>query len=272
MKLESQQKLFEINKKALLAAGAIIRKGFHKKINVKFKTVISPVTQVDVAAEKKIISLISSQFPDHAFLGEESAFVKNEKLGPANKDQYRWVIDPLDGTVNFIHHIPQSSVSIAVERNGVVLVGGVYDVHRDELFMAVKGKGATLNGKKIQVSKEKDFRRSLMITGFPYERGNETKKYLNTLDLFLGKTMDVRRFGSAAIDLSWIACGRAEGYWESKLSPWDVAAGSLLVEEAGGRITNFQNKRFDINKPLETLASNGLVHKLMVKNFRQFLT
>jgi myo-inositol-1(or 4)-monophosphatase len=180
-----------------------------------------------------------------------------------------WVIDPLDGTVNFLHHFPQSSVSVAVEKDGVVLAGGVYDPFRNELFMAMKNKGATLNGKKITVSKEKKLSKSLLVTGFPYDHRQRANYYLNVAKPFLAKSMDLRRLGSAALDLSWVACGRVEGYWEYNLNPWDVAAGWLLVEEAGGRLSNFKNQPYNLEKPQETLASNGFIHKSMVRLFRK---
>ena len=180
---------------------------------------------------------------------------------------YRWVIDPLDGTVNFIHGIPQASVSIAVEKGGVVLAGGVFDPFRNELFMAARGKGATMNGRKIAVSKETVPLRSLLITGFPYDHQMNARHHAEILTPFLATMADVRRFGSAAIDLSWIACGRADAYFEFKLNPWDVAAGWLLVEEAGGKVTDFSGKPLSLEKPDETVATNGRLHPKILKNF-----
>lgn len=255
--------LTRVLRAALLAGGAVLKKAHHERPRVSYKTPTSPVTQVDLRAEKAIIQLIRRNFPDHTFLAEESAFLKQGDIGPSRADRYRWVIDPLDGTVNFIHGIPQFCVSIAVEKGGAVLAGGIYDPSRDELFLAARGRGATLNGKRIAVSKQTDFRQSLIITGFPYDRDKKALYYLSLLEPFVRGSGGVRRFGSAAIDLAWVACGRADGYWECGLNPWDVAAGWLLVEEAGGRVSRFRGEPFRLDDTSETLASNGVVHGAM---------
>ena len=256
----AQERLISTLKQALLLGGDILRRGAKKTLCVSYKSPVSPVTQVDVASEKAIIRAIRSRFPDHGFLAEESDFQRRGIRKKAQPGRWRWIIDPLDGTVNFMHGIPQSVVSIAVERGGVVLAGGVYDPFRRELFLAARGKGATCNGRPIHVSSNKDFLRSLLITGFPYDRKTNADLYLSLIRPFLKKGIDIRRFGAAALDLAWIACGRADGYWEYHLSPWDVAAGALLVEEAGGVVTDFQGRPFNVDSPIETLATNGYLH------------
>jgi len=272
MKQETPQRLYQTAREALLAGGRILKKGFRKKRSISYKTPISPVTQIDRESERKIISLIKKRFPKHTFLAEESAFIKKGDLRGSRPDRYRWVIDPLDGTTNYIHFIPQACVSIAVECNGVVLTGGVYDPFRDELFMAMKGKGATCNGQRIRVTRKKKMIDSLMITGFPYDRQKKVPYYLKLVEPFLKSSMGVRRFGSAALDLSWIACGRAEGYWECNLSPWDVAAGSLLVTEAGGRVTDFYGKPIKLDHPSQIVATNKHIHPQVIRNLKNALS
>jgi myo-inositol-1(or 4)-monophosphatase len=256
--------LFETTRDALLASGKIVKAGFNRTKKVRYKTATSPVTQVDIASERAIIELITKRFKDHSFLAEETASTIE-----LNRDasSYRWVIDPLDGTVNFIHGIPQVSISIAVEKNGVVLAGGVFDPFRDELFLAARGRGATLNGRKIAVSKESVLLRSLLITGFPYDHQQHVREHMERLKPFLEKMADIRRFGSAAIDLSWVACGRADAYFESKLNPWDVAAGILLVEEAGGKMSDYAGRPLRLDKIDGTIASNRRLFAAFLKSF-----
>jgi len=273
---------------ALLAGGRILKAGSLAKRRVFFKSRTSPVTHVDMMSERAVIGLIRKRFPDHGFLAEESSHLKEmtarmrDKVASglkqtlssagnasAGKPRYRWIIDPLDGTVNFLHGLPQSCVSIAVEREGVLLAGGVYDPFRDELFLARRGKGATLNGKRIHVSERHQIHRALLMTGFPYDHQERAAFYLSYVEAFLRTSMDIRRFGSAALDLAWVACGRIDGYWEFNLNPWDVAAGWLIVQEAGGRITDFSGRNPDVDRPTETLASNGRLHRSMLRVFRK---
>lgn len=268
MKEESLDQLIQVVKKTLLTGGAVVRRGFEGERRIRYKSAHSPVTQVDVASEKAILKIIRSKFPGHTFLGEESAFLKKGDLGRSRPGRYRWIIDPLDGTVNFMHRIPQSCVSVGVECAGRVLAGGVYDPFRDELFLAVRGRGATMNGKRIRVSQERKMIRSLMITGFPYDHQKEAAKHARFIQPFLAKYADLRRLGAAALDLSWVACGRVEAYFEFGLQPWDLAAGSLLVEEAGGRVSNFQGKPIDLDRPRQTLATNGILHASTVRLFQ----
>jgi myo-inositol-1(or 4)-monophosphatase len=269
-------------KDALLAGGRILKLGYAAKRRVFFKTLTSPVTHIDMMSERAVIGLIRRRFPTHGFLAEESSYLNEMTKGARRRVAtglrmaggmpshaaagagHRWIIDPLDGTVNFLHGLPQSCVSVAVEREGVILAGGVYDPFRDELFMAMRGRGATLNGKRIRVSSRAPLQRSLLVTGFPYDHQRRAAFYLAFLEPFLRRSMDLRRLGAAALDLAWVACGRVEGYWEFNLNPWDVAAGWLLVEEAGGTLTDFSGARIDIDRPAETLASNGKIHAEML--------
>jgi myo-inositol-1(or 4)-monophosphatase len=204
-------------------------------------------------------------------LAEESSYLSRNAPAAA-RAAYRWVIDPLDGTANYLHGIPIACVSIALEHNGTVLTGGVYDPFRDELFMATKGKGATLNGKPIHVSSWKKLNHAMIFTGFPYDNPTHIKEYLRGFEPLMKKVMGVRRFGAAAIDLAWVACGRAEGFWEYKLKPWDVAAGVLLIEEAGGRVTDLAGKPLDITAPRKLLAANRAIHPQLIRLFRPALS
>lgn len=260
--------LFDAARAALLAGGAVLRSGFAVKRRVRYKTPTSPVTQVDLASEKAIFSVIRRRFPDHTFLAEESAYLRRGDLGASRPGRYRWIIDPLDGTVNFVHGVPQSCVSVAVECDGRVLAGGVFDPYRRELFMAARGKGATLNGKRVEVSDRGRMRHAMVITGFPYDRRRHSGTLASLVERLLARGIDIRRFGAAALDLAWVACGRADAYWEFKLSPWDVAAGWLLVEEAGGRVSDLKGRGLTLDNPLQTLATNGRVHDELIRIFR----
>lgn len=260
MKEPTIPELMRVVKAALLAGGREIQKRANHKRRVSFKSALSPVTQVDLASEKAVVAILHRRYPDHVFLSEEMAHFKHAPIVARASDQYRWIIDPLDGTVNFVHRIPQSCVSVAVERNGRILAGGVYDPYRNELFLAGRGRGAWLNGRRLRVSPQTRMVKSLVVTGFPYDRGDDPKKYLLFLSPFLKNCADLRRFGAAALDLAWVACGRVEIFLEYKLSPWDVAAGYLLVEEAGGKVTDFQGRFLNVDLPQTTLATNGRVH------------
>ncbi len=256
--------LFKTVRDALLTGGTVLKKWARRRVQVSFKTPTSPVTQADRESEKKIIALIRRRFPEHTFLAEESAFLKEGDLGPSRADRYRWVIDPLDGTVNFMHGVPQACVSVAVERNGRVLAGGIYDSFRDELFLARRGGGATLNGRRIRVSPVPTLKRAMLVTGFPYDRSKRAKTLANSIRPFFERGIDIRRFGAAALDLAWVACGRCDGFWEYNLNPWDVAAGWLLVEEAGGKVTDFDGRPFRLDFPGRLLATNRKIHPPMV--------
>ena len=220
---------------------------------------IDLVTEADLASENLIIERIRSYFPQHGILAEESG--EAELVGGAKRSEWKWIIDPLDGTTNYAHSYPCFCVSIALEHAGVLEVGVVYDPVRDEMFAAERGNGATLNDRKITVSSVEELKDAMLCTGFPYnvrERPDFTRDFAN----FTMAAQAVRRDGSAALDLAYVACGRFDGFWEDGLSPWDIAAGQILIEEARGKVTNFDNEPLSIYTK-KVLASNGLVHDAM---------
>lgn len=215
------------------------------------------VTEADHAAEKAIIEVIHRYYPDHQVLGEESgALVKDSA--------YKWIVDPIDGTVNFAHGIPLNCVSIAIEHEQEIIMGAVYNPHLNEFFFAEKGKGATLNDRPIRVSDEQEAIHACLVTGFPYTYINMPNGPLEIFERFVRKGVPVRRLGSAAIDLCWVACGRFDGFYEHKLEPWDSAAGYLIVEEAGGRVTDLDGNKFSVYQH-KILATNGKIHDEMVE-------
>ncbi len=246
---------------ALTKAGKIIRSSFGKEQKVTKKGEFNLVTEIDKASEKAVVELILKHFPDHSILAEESPAVTGSEC--------RWIIDPIDGTTNFAHGFPVVSVSIGFERNGHLEMGGVLDPTRNELFFAERGKGAALNGKRVRVSGARTLVDSLIVTGFPYDRKKNPEDYLGMLRAFLTRVQCVRRTGSAALDLCYVACGRFDGYYEMKLNPWDKAAGMILVEEAGGKITDFSGKPLTLTR-LQNLATNGLIHEEMLKLLEPF--
>lgn len=224
--------------------------------NVEYKGEINLVTEVDKACEKMIVDYLRKNFPEYDVLAEEGSNTQS------NAD-YKWIIDPLDGTTNFAHGYPLFCVCIALEYKGEVVMGVVYESNRDEMFTAEKGKGAFCNGKPIHVSKRPTLRESLLVTGFAYNIAEGEK--MNNFDHFrnfLMKTRAVRRDGVAAADLCYVACGRYDGFWELYLKPWDIAAGSLILTEAGGKVTAFDGSQFNVYGD-EILATNGLIHHAM---------
>jgi myo-inositol-1(or 4)-monophosphatase len=230
-------------------------------INGKFKVsnkegVNNLVTEADHASEKAILEVIRSNYPDHFILSEETGEIKMDS-------EYKWVIDPIDGTVNFAHGIPLCCVSIALEHKGEIILGSVFNPNLNEWFFAEKGKGATLNGKPIHVSSETETIKACLVTGFPYTYINMENGPLEVFDRFIRKGVPVRRLGSAAIDLCWVAMGRFDGFYEHKLEAWDSAAGFLMVQEAGGRVTDFTGAPFSIYQH-RTLATNGKIHDEML--------
>jgi myo-inositol-1(or 4)-monophosphatase len=237
-------------------AGRILSERYGRAIQITNKGVIDLVTESDLAAERLIVERIRSYYPRHAILAEEGGEV--ETVG-AQSAEYKWIIDPLDGTTNYAHGYPVFCVSIALERAGEVVVGVVYDPLRDELFAAERGEGATLNGRRIRVSETDDLNRALVCTGFPYDV-RERSEFIRHFANFIMHAQSVRRDGSAALDLAYVACGRFDAFWEEGLRPWDVAAGVLLIEESGGRVSRYDDSPFDIYTP-PIAASNGLLHQ-----------
>jgi myo-inositol-1(or 4)-monophosphatase len=237
-------------------AGRKLRSGYGTAFQISSKEGKNNlVTEYDHAAEKIIIDMIKERFPEHQILAEESGY-----SGSEDENQVLWVIDPLDGTVNFAHAIPIFSVSIAAVRNKEILCGVIYHPILDELFVAEKGNGATLNGEAIHVSETKRFENSMLVTGFPY---NVNQNPCGCIDHFVDiikQGIPIRRLGSAALDLAYVACGRFDGFWEINLHPWDVAAGVLLVQEAGGRISQYNDADYWIDNE-SILSSNGIIHE-----------
>ena len=245
-------------------AGALLLQYFRQGLKIEYKGEADLVTAADRASEALIRERIAKQFPSHDVLGEEQGL--NDR-----GSEYRWYVDPLDGTTNFAHGYPVFCVSMAVERrtgsDGTRIAGVVYDPTRDELFIAERGKGAQLNGKGMHVSKTAQLKECLVATGFPSHKRHKNPNIFFYHQITL-RTHGVRRAGSAALDLCNVACGRFDGFWEFNLNPWDTAAGVLIVEEAGGKVSRFDGSSFELNSR-ETLASNGLVHDALVQEFKQ---
>lgn len=242
-------------------AGEIMLKHYHQKLKIETKdTPKDLVTIVDKKIEKLLIRKIKKTFPTHDVIGEESV-QKKASIAKKSKDQYCWIIDPLDGTTNYIHHLPIFGISIALEYEEKLQVGVVFNPIFNELFMAEKGKGAFLNRKKIQVSKTAKISESLLATGFHPKYHHHNFKYF---EKFSKTAQAVRRCGAAAIDLCYVACGRFDGFWEFGLSSWDVAAGSLIIEEAGGKVTNTDGTALSYEKRA-ILGTNGKIHEAMQK-------
>jgi len=243
--------------RATKEAGAIIKEYFQGNFKVSNKEGINNlVTEVDMMAEARIMDIIKSDFPTHSIISEETGVIDNNP-------EYKWIIDPIDGTVNFAHGIPICCVSIALSINDVLQLGAVYNPMLDELFFAERGKGAFLNDHPIHVSQKSDFRKACLVTGFPYKWPENNEHPIKVFERFILQGLPVRRLGSAAIDLCWVACGRFDGFWEYNLSSWDIAAGYLIVEEAGGKITNFDGAPYSVYDK-QTLATNGLIHDKMI--------
>lgn len=253
------QQLMHTAMRAARAAGEVLRGhlGRLRHIETKNGQQMNLVTEADRAAERSIIANIREDWPEHAILGEESG-------AHAGAAPYRWIIDPLDGTTNFTHAFPIFSVSIAVEREGHVLAGVVYDPMRDELFHATRGGGAFLNDEPIAVSTTTELQRAMLVTGFPYNVRENPNYCRERFIAFLDAAQAVRRLGSAALDCAWVAAGRLDGFWEVSLQPWDKAAGVLLIEEAGGRVSDFAGGEHSIYE-LPILASNGHIHEDMLR-------
>jgi myo-inositol-1(or 4)-monophosphatase len=246
---------------AARGAGRILRENINGTRKITYKGDINLVTEMDTRSERAVVETLHASFPEHGIIAEEETTIRNES-------GYTWIIDPLDGTTNYAHGYPCFSVSIALEHEGEVITGVVYDPMRDELFAAQKGQGAYLNGRKITVSAVDTLIKSLLATGFPYDRKVSEKNNLNYFHDLLMASQEVRRDGSAALDLCYVAVGRFDGFWELKLKPWDVAAGSLIVREAGGMVSDLSGNRFDMHGE-EVLASNSRIHRQMVEVLQQ---
>jgi len=241
-------------------AGALLMDFFHQRVKIEYKGDADLVTVADRKSEALILERIRRQFPTHDVMGEEGT-----RIEPGS--DYKWYVDPLDGTTNFAHGFPVFCVSLAVEYRGRRVAGVIYDPTRDEMFAAELGKGALLNGQPIHVSATSRLAECLVGTGFPSQKRHKSPNIYFYHQLTL-RTHGVRRAGSAALDLCNVACGRFDGFWEFNLNPWDTAAGVLIAQEAGGRVTNFSGGPFQLDSR-ETLASNGLVHDALVHEFQE---
>ena len=250
------EKYLEDATEAAQEAGQMLKENIDKSGEIFYKGAVDLVTNFDTQSERLIFKRLFSCFPDHGFLAEEGL---TRKKGA----EFRWIIDPLDGTTNYAHSFPVICVSIALEKEEEIVLGLVYDPMREEMFSAVKGESAFLNGEEIKVSSVDELDKSLVATGFPYDIRVSDVNNITHFNNFITRVQGVRRCGSAAMDLCYVACGRFDGFWELKLKPWDMAAGALIVKEAGGLISDFQNRDFSIFG-LEILASNGLIHNQMV--------
>ena len=243
--------------RAARAGAEVVRRGFEDDFATELKGAVDPVTVIDREAEVAITTVITTHFPGDDVLAEEG--------GGADWRGHRvWIVDPLDGTVNFVNRVPQVAVSVALWSEGEPLVGVVIDVAREEEFVAGQGEGATCNGRPIRVSETALLQDSLLATGFPYDRQEHARAYLHVMELVMTRSRGTRRMGAAALDMAWVACGRFDGYWEHGgpygVKPWDAAAGTLLVTEAGGTATDSTGSIHDL-EPAAFVVSNGKIHE-----------
>jgi len=243
--------------RALHAGADQLKKYFDGTFEIQSKdTLNNLVTEVDEKSETAIIEVIRDEYPND--------FILSEEVGELSTDSnVKWIIDPIDGTVNFANGIPICCVSIGVEKDGKLLMGAVFNPFMNELFFAEKGKGAFLNNKPLKVSENKNVNAACLVTGFPYRWVEVAKDPIAVFERFIRMGLPVRRLGSAAIDLCWVAAGRFDGFWEYNLNPWDIAAGYLIIEEAGGTVTNFKGEPYSVYDK-ETLATNGKIHEEML--------
>jgi myo-inositol-1(or 4)-monophosphatase len=238
-------------------AGEIVRLGYEHEHQIAYKDVIDPVTEVDRKSEAFLLGEIQRLFPGHQIVSEEAGVLPGSQT-----DQ--WYIDPLDGTVNYAHGVPIFSVSIAYARDGAVTLGVVYDPMRDELFAAERGRGSWCNGRPLHASQQTEFRRSLFVTGFPYDTWSTEQNNLNFFSHFARMTQGVRRLGSAALDICYVGAGRFDGYWELFLQPWDLAAGALIASEAGATVTDLKGGQGYLTPPCSMLAASPELHGKML--------
>jgi myo-inositol-1(or 4)-monophosphatase len=242
---------------AALSAGAILRSFFGGEFGISYKGELNLVTEADLASEREIVSILKRRFPDASILAEEAG------ASPGSSG-LRFIVDPLDGTTNFAHGYPIFAVSIGCELDGRLSAGVVYDPTREELFTAERGQGAFLNGRRLSVSSTETLGESLLVTGFPYDLRDDLEGSLRLFQRFMGSCRAIRRDGSAALDLCYVAAGRTDGFWEEKLGPWDTAAGAVIVEEASGRVSDFRGSAFQPARG-EVVASNGRIHEQMLR-------
>ena len=243
-------------------AGELIRSKFNTDFSFEFKTNESDlVTEVDQASEKIIVNFIKKKYPTHGIITEEGGT-------SLSKSEYNWVVDPLDGTTNFAHGLPIFAVSIGIQKNGEIIAGVVYDIMQNIIYSAELNNGAYENGKKIKVNDNANLRHALLVTGFPYDVRENPENALGKFVAFTKASRGIRRLGSAAIDFCYVAKGVFDGFWEVHLKPWDMCAGKLIVEEAGGLVTDFDGNKVNIFSK-KILASNGKVHDAMIEILKQ---
>jgi myo-inositol-1(or 4)-monophosphatase len=250
---------------AVIRAGELQMERFGRAMWIDKKGKIDLVTEVDLAVERMFREMIGARFADHQILAEEMGGAASVPPGPC------WVFDPVDGTTNFAHGLPIFCASLALEIDGVAEVAAVYDPNRRELFTAERGGGAFLNGVPLRVSSARQLVDAMLVTGFPYDVHTRVDEIVGLFAKFVGRARAVRRLGSAAIDLCWVAAGRMDGFWESDLKPWDIAGGALIVSEAGGRVTTLSGTPFT-SRGGHVLATNGYVHDAMLDVIRDHRT
>jgi len=255
--MEGVHNFVSVAEAAVREAGRFLRENLDTRAEATLKGDVDLVTKFDTGAQEILVGRLLAAYPGHAILAEED-------LSRTGESGYRWILDPLDGTTNYAHTHPVFSISAALEYGQKIILGLVYDPMRDEMFLAATGQGARLNGRPIRVSNVQDLNRSLLATGFPYDVRTSPVNNMDHWNRFIVRAQATRRCGSAALDLSYVACGRFDGFWELKLKPWDVAAGALLVTEAGGRISDFAGRTYRIDIP-EALATNGFIHNAMME-------
>ena len=248
-------------KEAAIEGGKVAMKYFRHKFDIMHKGKIDLVTEADIAVERKIQEILYKHFPKYGFMAEEASSQTGSLEKPLGK---YWVVDPIDGTTNFAHGFPEFSISIGLVEGDEVLMGVVFKPYTKDMYFAMQGGGATLNNSRISVSKTKELVKSLLITGFPYDRNIFAEKTLESIDKLTGDVQGIRRFGSAALDLAYVAEGSCDGFFEYTIKPWDVSAGILLVREAGGRVTNIAGEEADIFSG-NFVATNGVLHELLLE-------
>lgn len=252
--------LLSLVKQLCHVAGAVHMRHFRRLPSIERKSAIDLVTVADRESEEAVASLVRAAHPDHALLLEESG------AQGAAAAEWTWVVDPLDGTTNFAHGLRLFAVSIGVLHRGVPVVGGIFAPALDEMYLAVRGKGAFRNGERLRVSPAATLEESLLVTGFPYDRRKHLDGLLAMARETLARTQGMLRLGAASLDLAAVAAGNLDGFYEYNLKPWDVAAGYLLVEEAGGRVTQFRGEPASILEPWTTVATNGLIHDAVLEH------
>ena len=258
--IDEKQRLFKTACEAARLSGDILKKNFGKRKEISYKGRINPVTNIDLQSEKAIINTISSNYPDHDIITEESDI---ELSGSS----YRWIIDPIDGTVNYTHDYPFFAVSVALEIGGSVELGVVYNPVMEEFFCARKGEGAFYNNVTISVSEIDTLEKSLLATGFPYDINEKEYNNLPHFNHMIKQAQAIRRDGSAALNLCYCAMGRFDGYWETSIAPWDIAAGTLITTEAGGVVSNLKGDPLSIYDN-ELVSSNGKIHEQLVEQLQ----